>query len=64
MDQQQAENVPALSRLWRAAYAPGDGQTSSAYSSQPVQYLYISCYVTVNNPVLSYLLSRLLPQDL
>jgi hypothetical protein len=29
--------------LWRAAYAPGDGQTSSAYSSHPVQYLYINC---------------------
>jgi hypothetical protein len=27
-----------------------------------VQYLYISCYVTVNKPVLSYLLSRLLLQ--
>jgi hypothetical protein len=47
--------------LWRAAYAPGDGQTSSAYSSQPVHYLYINRYVTVNK-VLSYLLLSLLPQ--
>ncbi len=23
--------------LWRAAYAPGDGQTSPAYPSNPVQ---------------------------
>ncbi len=48
--------------LWRAAYALGDSQTSLAYSSNPVQYLYISCYVTANKPVLSYLLLRLLPQ--
>jgi hypothetical protein len=26
-----------------------------------VLHLYVSCYVTVNKPVLSYLLSRLLP---
>jgi hypothetical protein len=41
-----------------------DGQTSRVYSSNPVQYLYISCncYVTANKPVLSYLLLRLLPQ--
>jgi hypothetical protein len=27
--------------LWRAAYAPGGGQTSTAYPSNPVQYLYM-----------------------
>jgi hypothetical protein len=32
------------------------------YSTTLVQYLYISCYVTVNKPVLLYLLLRLLPQ--
>ncbi len=48
--------------MWRAAYALGDGQTSLAYPSNPVQYLYISCYVTANKPVLSYLLLRLLLQ--
>jgi hypothetical protein len=32
--------------LWKAAYAPGDGQTSGAYPINPVQYLYIICYVT------------------
>jgi hypothetical protein len=48
--------------LWRAAYAPGDGQTSLAYPSNPVQYLYINCYVTANKPVLSYLLLHLLTQ--
>ncbi len=46
--------------LWRAAYAPGDGQTSRAYPINPVQYT--SCYVTANKPVLSYLLVRLPPQ--
>ncbi len=36
-------------KLWRAAYAPGDGQTSPAYSSQPVQYQYLtSCYPLIN----------------
>ncbi len=39
-----------------------DGQTSRVYSNNAVQYLYISCCVTVNKPVLSYLLLRLLPQ--
>ncbi len=39
-----------------------DGQTSWVYPINPVQYLYISCYVTANKPVLSYLLLRLLPQ--
>ncbi len=48
--------------LWRAAYAPGEGKTSPVYSSNPVQYLYISFYVIANKPVLSYLLLRLLPQ--
>ncbi len=35
---------------------------SLAYSSNPVQYLYINRYVTINKLVLSYLLLRLLPQ--
>jgi hypothetical protein len=48
--------------LWRAAFAPGDGQTSLAYSSQPVKCLYINQLLFVNKPVLSYLLLRLLPQ--
>jgi hypothetical protein len=39
-----------------------NGQTSWVYPSIPVQSLYISCYVTVNKLVLSYLLLRLLPQ--
>jgi hypothetical protein len=43
-------------------YTPGDGQTSWVYSNNPVLHLYISCYVTVNKPVLSYLSLRLLPQ--
>ncbi len=46
--------------LWSAAYAPGDGQTSPTYSSNPVQCLYISCYVIFNKLVLSYQLLRLL----
>jgi hypothetical protein len=50
--------------LWRAAYAPRDGQTSPAYSSQPVQCLYINRLLPVNKSVLSYLLLRLLPQEL
>ncbi len=33
------------------------------YSTNPVLHLYISCYVTVNKPVLSYLSLCLLPQD-
>ncbi len=48
--------------LWRAVYAPGDSQTSPAYSSQPVQYLYINQLLFINKPVLSYPLLRLLPQ--
>jgi hypothetical protein len=48
--------------LWTPAYTPGDGQTSQVYSNNPVLHLYISCYVTVNKPVLSYLSLRLLPQ--
>ncbi len=39
-----------------------DDQTSWVYSSNPVQFLYISCYVTANKLVLSYLLLRFLPQ--
>jgi hypothetical protein len=48
--------------LWTPAYTPGNGQTSWVYSSNPVLHLYISCYLTVNKPVLSYLLLCLLPQ--
>ncbi len=48
--------------VWTPAYAPGEGQTSRVYSSNPVLHLYISCYVTVNKPVLSNLSLRLLPQ--
>jgi hypothetical protein len=44
------------------AYTPGDVQTSWVYSNNPILHLYISCYVTVDKPVLSYLLLRLLPQ--
>ncbi len=47
--------------LWRAVYAPGDGQTSPAYSSQSVQCLYINHLLSVNKLVLSYLLLHLLP---
>ncbi len=43
-------------------YTPGDGQTSRVYSKNPVLHLYTSCYVTVNKPVLSYLLLHFLPQ--
>jgi hypothetical protein len=39
-----------------------EGQTSRVYSSNPVQYLSISCYVTVNKQGLQYLSLRLLPQ--
>jgi hypothetical protein len=48
--------------VWRAVYAPGDGQTSPAYSSQSVQCWYINHLLSVNKQVLSYLLLRLLPQ--
>ncbi len=47
--------------LWRAGYTPGDRLTSW-YSTTFVQYLYISCYLSDNKPVLSYPLLRLLPQ--
>jgi hypothetical protein len=50
--------------LWTPAYTPGDGQTSWVYSSNPVLHLYISCYLTVNKPVLSCLLLCLLPQPI
>jgi hypothetical protein len=48
--------------LWTPAYTPGDGQTSWVYFNNPVLHLYISCYITVNNPVLCYPSLRLLPQ--
>ncbi len=35
-------------------YTPVDGETNWVYSNNPVQYLYMKCYVTVNKPVLSY----------
>ncbi len=47
--------------LWTPAYTPGDGQTSWVYPSIPVLHLYISCYLSDNKPVLSYLLLCLLP---
>ncbi len=53
--------------LWRPCYCGElptplvDGQTSWAYPINPAQYMYISCYVTVNKLVLSYLSLRLLP---
>jgi hypothetical protein len=50
--------------LWRATYAPGDSQTSPAYSSQSVQCLNINHLLSVNKLVLSYLLLRLLPKFL
>jgi hypothetical protein len=49
--------------LLTPAYTPGDGQTSWVYSSNPLLHLYISCYVTVNKPLLSYLLLRLLQME-
>jgi hypothetical protein len=52
--------------LWTPAYTPGWRSDQSGVLQQHwtvhVQCLYISCYVTLNKPVLSYLLSRLLPQ--
>jgi hypothetical protein len=48
--------------LWSAAHAPGDVQTSPAYSSQSVQCLYINHLLSVNKPVLSYHLLHLLSQ--
>ncbi len=50
--------------LWRAAYAPGDGQTSPAHSIHSVQYLYINQLLPANKAMLSYLLLCLLPQGL
>jgi hypothetical protein len=50
--------------LWRAGYIPGDRLTSWVYPTTCVQYLYISCYLSDNKPVLSCLLSCLLPQML
>jgi hypothetical protein len=47
--------------LWRAGYLPGDCLTSRVYSTTCVQYLYISCYLSDNKPLLSYLLLCLLP---
>jgi hypothetical protein len=38
--------------LWRAVYAPGYGQTSPAYSSQSVQYLFINHLLSLNKLVL------------
>jgi hypothetical protein len=46
--------------LWRASYIPGDRLTSWVYSTACVQYLYISCYLSGNKLVLSYLLLCLL----
>jgi hypothetical protein len=50
--------------LWTAASAPGDGQTSLAYCSQPVQFLYINRLLSINKPVLANLLMRMLPHHL
>jgi hypothetical protein len=47
--------------LWTPAYIPGDRPASWMYSTTCVQYLYISCYLSDNKPVLSYLLLCLLP---
>jgi hypothetical protein len=41
----------------------GNGQTCRVYSNNPVLHQYISCYVTFNKPVLSYLSLRLLPHS-
>ncbi len=50
--------------LWTPAYTPTDRLTSWGvqYSTTRVQYQYISCYLSGNKPVLSYLLLCLLPQ--
>ncbi len=48
--------------LWTSAYTPTDRLTSWVYSTTLVQYLSISCYLSDNKPVLSYLLLCLLPQ--
>jgi hypothetical protein len=58
-------STPCLSNgVWTPAYTPADRLTSWMYSTTCVQYLYISCYLSDNKPVLSYLLLRLLPQEL
>jgi hypothetical protein len=49
--------------LWRPASPLLNSLTSSVYPGTFVQSLYISCYVSINKLVLSYLLSCLLPQD-
>ncbi len=59
--------LPAEARAWGepCGHLPTplfDSQTSRVYSNNPVQYLYLSCYVTVNKPVLSCLSLRFLPQ--
>jgi hypothetical protein len=52
--------------LWTPAYTPGRRSDQLGVLQQHwtvhVQCLYISCYVTVNKPVLLYLLFHLLPQ--
>jgi hypothetical protein len=56
-------SLVALSNLRRAGYIPGDRLTSWVYSTTCIQYLYISCYLSDNKPVLSYLLLCLLLQS-
>jgi hypothetical protein len=50
--------------LWTPGYTPTDRLTSWGVLHYPctVPVYCISCYLSVNKPVLSYLLSRLLPQ--
>ncbi len=58
---------PAVSKLWCCGELATPLLTVKPvgmYSTSFVQYLYISCYLSDNKPVLSYLLSRLLPQCL
>jgi hypothetical protein len=38
--------------MWTPAYIPGDHPASWMYSTTCVQYLYISCYLSDNKPVL------------
>ncbi len=48
--------------LWTPAYTPADRLTSWGVLYHPCTVpVYISCYLSDNKPVLSYLLSRLLP---
>jgi hypothetical protein len=52
--------------LWTPAYTPGRrsdqlGVLQQHWTVHVSACICISCYVTVNKPVLSYLLSRLLP---